>query len=81
MTAPGHAGSLLASDSEHEEEVKKQLEDELNDRLKEESSAFYASGQLWDDGVVLPQDTRKVKTAWRDLNQYNPEVYMPTSPV
>ncbi|KAM3914461.1 methylcrotonoyl-CoA carboxylase beta chain, mitochondrial-like isoform 2-T2 [Leptodactylus fuscus] len=29
-------------------------------RLKEESSAFYSSGRLWDDGVILPQDTRQV---------------------
>uniref|UniRef100_A0A671QN89 methylcrotonoyl-CoA carboxylase n=1 Tax=Sinocyclocheilus anshuiensis TaxID=1608454 RepID=A0A671QN89_9TELE len=30
------------------------------DRL-EESSAFFSSGRLWDDGVIRPQDTRKVK--------------------
>ncbi|XP_044157545.1 biotin-dependent 3-methylcrotonyl-coenzyme A carboxylase beta1 subunit-like [Bufo gargarizans] len=29
-------------------------------RLKEESSAFYSSARLWDDGVILPQDTRRV---------------------
>ncbi len=29
-------------------------------RLKEESSAFFSTGRLWDDGVILPQDTRKV---------------------
>lgn len=62
MTAPGHAGSLLPPDSEQEEEQKKQLEDKMNRRLKEESSAFYASARLWDDGVILPQDTRKVIT-------------------
>ena len=64
--APGHAGSLLPSDSEQEEEEeeekKKQQEDDLNRRLEEESSAFFSSGRLWDDGVILPQDTRKVKT-------------------
>ncbi|KAM7387710.1 hypothetical protein PAMP_023931 [Pampus punctatissimus] len=59
MAAPGHAGSLLPSDTEQTEEKKKQ-EDNLNQRLQEESSAFYASGRLWDDGVILPQDTRKV---------------------
>ncbi|XP_029286280.1 LOW QUALITY PROTEIN: methylcrotonoyl-CoA carboxylase beta chain, mitochondrial [Cottoperca gobio] len=59
MIAPGHAGSLLPLDSESEEEKKKE-EDELNRRLMEESSAFFSSGRLWDDGVILPQDTRKV---------------------
>lgn len=29
-------------------------------RLEEESCAFFSSGRLWDDGVILPQDTRKV---------------------
>ncbi|XP_077132918.1 uncharacterized protein LOC143787771 [Ranitomeya variabilis] len=38
-----------------ETEFKSQL-----DRLKEESSAFYSSARLWDDGVILPQDTRPV---------------------
>ncbi|KAL7397625.1 hypothetical protein ABVT39_025144 [Epinephelus coioides] len=60
MTAPGHAGSLLPPDSEQDEEEKKKHEDKLNKRLEEESSAFFSSGWLWDDGVILPQDTRKV---------------------
>ncbi|TNN29613.1 Methylcrotonoyl-CoA carboxylase beta chain, mitochondrial [Liparis tanakae] len=59
ITAPGHAGSLLPADGEREEEEKQ--EQELNMRLKKESSAFYSSGRLWDDGVILPQDTRRVK--------------------
>ncbi|XP_028259556.1 methylcrotonoyl-CoA carboxylase beta chain, mitochondrial isoform X2 [Parambassis ranga] len=54
VTAPGHAGSLLPPDSEQEDEQK------LNRKLQEESSAFYSSGRMWDDGVILPQDTRKV---------------------
>lgn len=64
ITAPGHSGSLLPPDSEQEEEEKKKREleeDDLNKRLTEESSAFYSSGRLWDDGVIMPQDTRKVK--------------------
>ncbi|XP_070688409.1 methylcrotonoyl-CoA carboxylase beta chain, mitochondrial [Pempheris klunzingeri] len=59
MSAAGHAGSLLPPDVGQEEDQKKQ-EDMLNRRLKEESSAFFSSGRLWDDGVVLPQNTRKV---------------------
>ncbi|XP_077306627.1 methylcrotonoyl-CoA carboxylase beta chain, mitochondrial-like [Lithobates pipiens] len=33
---------------------------DLLTRLKEESSAFYSSARLWDDGVILPEDTRQV---------------------
>lgn len=29
-------------------------------RLEKESSAFFATARLWDDGVILPEDTRKV---------------------
>ncbi|XP_004068105.1 methylcrotonoyl-CoA carboxylase beta chain, mitochondrial [Oryzias latipes] len=55
VTAPGHVGALLPPDAEEEEE-----EEKLNRRLKEESSAFFSSGRMWDDGVILPQDTRKI---------------------
>ncbi|XP_072245076.1 methylcrotonoyl-CoA carboxylase beta chain, mitochondrial [Leuresthes tenuis] len=59
VTAPGHAGSLLPPEDEQDEEQKKQ-EEKLNRKLKEESTAFFSSGRMWDDGVILPQDTRKV---------------------
>nr|XP_033781431.1 methylcrotonoyl-CoA carboxylase beta chain, mitochondrial-like isoform X2 [Geotrypetes seraphini]XP_033781432.1 methylcrotonoyl-CoA carboxylase beta chain, mitochondrial-like isoform X2 [Geotrypetes seraphini]XP_033781434.1 methylcrotonoyl-CoA carboxylase beta chain, mitochondrial-like isoform X2 [Geotrypetes seraphini] len=32
----------------------------LRKQLEEESTAFYSSSRLWDDGIILPQDTRKV---------------------
>ncbi|KAI5610158.1 methylcrotonoyl-Coenzyme A carboxylase 2, partial [Silurus asotus] len=51
ILAPGHAGSLV----QDEEEAL-----HINEQLKEECSAFFSSGRLWDDGVILPQDTRKV---------------------
>uniref|UniRef100_A0A672TUP8 methylcrotonoyl-CoA carboxylase n=1 Tax=Strigops habroptila TaxID=2489341 RepID=A0A672TUP8_STRHB len=47
-----------AGDSDHggeEAELK-----ELKEKLEEESSAFYSSARLWDDGIILPQNTRKV---------------------
>lgn len=59
VTAPGHIGSLLPLDGDQDEEPKKQ-EEKLNSRLAEESSAFFSSGRMWDDGVILPQNTRKV---------------------
>ncbi|KAG7332508.1 hypothetical protein KOW79_004342 [Hemibagrus wyckioides] len=51
ILAPGHADGLV----QDEEEAM-----HINKQLKEESSAFFSSGRLWDDGVILPQDTRKV---------------------
>ncbi|XP_062854485.1 methylcrotonoyl-coenzyme A carboxylase 2 [Trichomycterus rosablanca] len=51
ILAPDHASALV----QDEEEALR-----INEQLKEESSAFFSSGRLWDDGVILPQDTRKV---------------------
>ena len=38
----------------------------LRDAMTEKSTAFYATAQVWDDGVILPHETRKV----------NPRVYL-----
>ncbi|XP_076134095.1 biotin-dependent 3-methylcrotonyl-coenzyme A carboxylase beta1 subunit [Alosa pseudoharengus] len=51
LVAPGCSEALG-----HEEEEAVQLDKKLED----ESSAFFSSGRLWDDGVILPQDTRKI---------------------
>ena len=34
--------------------------DSMLDRFNEESSAYYSSSRLWDDGIIDPVDTRKV---------------------
>ncbi len=34
--------------------------DTLLNRFKEESSAYYSSSRIWDDGIIDPVDTRKV---------------------
>ncbi|XP_030640359.1 methylcrotonoyl-CoA carboxylase beta chain, mitochondrial [Chanos chanos] len=51
MLAPGHSAALVQDEKEATE---------LNERLEEESSSFFSSGRLWDDGVILPQHTRTV---------------------
>uniref|UniRef100_A0A3Q3DBB2 methylcrotonoyl-CoA carboxylase n=1 Tax=Hippocampus comes TaxID=109280 RepID=A0A3Q3DBB2_HIPCM len=66
MTAAGHAGLLLHPDDEQQQEEpvdRNETERNLNRTLEEESSAFFSSGRLWDDGVILPQDTRRVKSS------------------
>lgn len=54
ITAPSYSGSVFLSDEDGE------TQGDFEKRLKEESSAFFSSGRLWDDGVILPQETRKV---------------------
>lgn len=53
ITAPTYSEALFSP------EDNETLED-IESKLKEESPAFFSSGRLWDDGVILPQDTRKV---------------------
>lgn len=43
-------------DAEVEKEMREKHVKEYNDQ----ASIYYASARLWDDGVVLPQDTRQM---------------------
>ncbi|XP_012677234.2 methylcrotonoyl-coenzyme A carboxylase 2 [Clupea harengus] len=51
LVAPGCSEALVHEESEATQ---------LNKMLEEESGAFFSSGRLWDDGVILPRDTRKI---------------------
>lgn len=42
------------------ETVGKTVDPELKKRIERESEAVFSSARLWDDGVILPQHTRKV---------------------
>jgi 3-methylcrotonyl-CoA carboxylase beta subunit len=43
--------------TEEEENLFKQP---ILDKFERESHSFYSSARLWDDGIILPEDTRKV---------------------
>ena len=32
----------------------------LKEEIEEQSTALYASARLWDDGIILPGETRRV---------------------
>jgi len=36
------------------------MDDAIIERMENESTAFYATARLWDDGLIDPRDTRKV---------------------
>ncbi|XP_014678969.1 PREDICTED: methylcrotonoyl-CoA carboxylase beta chain, mitochondrial-like isoform X2 [Priapulus caudatus] len=40
---------------------------ELLEEMDAQSSAFYAASRMWNDGVILPQDTRKVVAHCLDI--------------
>ncbi|NXG49361.1 MCCB carboxylase, partial [Psilopogon haemacephalus] len=60
-TVPQAGDSDCAGDEAELKQLKEKLVEHcFSCRLEEESSAFYSSARLWDDGVILPQNTRKV---------------------
>ncbi|KAI9861101.1 MAG: hypothetical protein M1813_005530 [Trichoglossum hirsutum] len=40
--------------------VGKSVDPELKNRIERESNAIFSSARLWDDGIILPSQTRKV---------------------
>lgn len=40
--------------------VGKSVDPELKSRIDSESEATFSSARLWDDGVIPPEDTRKI---------------------
>jgi acetyl-CoA carboxylase carboxyltransferase component len=44
----------------YDEETDLRIRGETEQMIEEQSSAVYATGRLWDDGVIDPRDTRTV---------------------
>jgi len=36
------------------------MKSKIEERYEKEGNAYYASARLWDDGIIMPSDTRKV---------------------
>ncbi|MFQ5513944.1 MAG: acyl-CoA carboxylase subunit beta [Myxococcota bacterium] len=45
---------------ELDEEAEGRVRDAVQAQIEKESDAFYATGQIWDDGIIDPRDTRTV---------------------
>lgn len=41
-------------------EEEKEFREKMTAKYENESSCYYSSARLWDDGIILPSDTRKV---------------------
>ncbi len=42
-------------------EAYKKFESKVIERLKQTTSAMFSSSRVWDDGIILPQNTRQVE--------------------
>ena len=45
---------------EKDEDLLKKMKQDILDKYEKESSAYYSSSRLWDDGIIDPADTREV---------------------
>lgn len=45
---------------------------DLEEQYKEQSSAYYSTARLWDDGIIDPLETRKVLALGIDASLYAP---------
>lgn len=70
-------GTVKNSTKESEEELKRRI---MN-RYEDESSAYFSTSRLWDDGIIDPVDTRKMIglglsiAANKEVPDYKPGVY------
>ena len=51
---------LKAAGKEAPEEEIRRIKEEILAKYAHESSAWYSTSRLWDDGIIDPVDTRKV---------------------
>ena len=40
--------------------TEKSLLTEITEKFEKETNCYYSSARLWDDGIIMPSDTRKV---------------------
>jgi 3-methylcrotonyl-CoA carboxylase beta subunit len=52
--------SKLKSGREFSEEEEKKFRETIKKKYDQESSCYYSSSRLWDDGIIMPSDTRRV---------------------
>ena len=52
---------MQETDGEMESGEGAALDEETSKRYERQVSAVYSSGRLWDDGIILPQNTRQVR--------------------
>ena len=52
--------AAIISGQQYDEAQATQMKEFMKAEIEKQSNAFFASGQLWDDGIIDPRDTRNV---------------------
>lgn len=55
-------------------EVEKQLLKEITDKYTSTTSPYYAAARLWVDGIIHPQETRRIISTGIEMANLNPDV-------
>jgi acyl-CoA carboxylase subunit beta len=50
----------IKSGAKYDENQAAQMKEYMKGEIEKQSNAFFATGQLWDDGIIDPRDTRNV---------------------
>jgi acetyl-CoA carboxylase carboxyltransferase component len=50
----------MKSGAKYDENQAAQMKEYMKGEIEKQSNAFFATGQLWDDGIIDPRDTRNV---------------------
>ncbi|PIT99247.1 MAG: methylcrotonoyl-CoA carboxylase [Bdellovibrionales bacterium CG10_big_fil_rev_8_21_14_0_10_45_34] len=61
---------LAASDKTMSEQDQANFKEPILSKYAEESSAYYSTARLWDDGIIDPRDTRKVLAMGLECSLY-----------
>ena len=51
-------GAALRAGKEYDEEEDRAIRQMIEEQIDKESNAFYATGRVWDDGIIDPRDSR-----------------------
>jgi acetyl-CoA carboxylase carboxyltransferase component len=52
--------AAIKSGQQYDETQAAQMKEFMKMEIEKQSNAFFATGQLWDDGIIDPRDTRHV---------------------
>jgi len=50
----------IRSGAQYDEVQAEAMKEHMKKEIEKQSNAFYATGQLWDDGIIDPRDTRNI---------------------
>ncbi len=52
--------SMMKSSEPMNAEAEMALKQKVMDKYEKEGSCYYSSARIWDDGIIMPSETRKI---------------------